>query len=101
MDEYVVMNKSDLTTMANSVRNATGTTESIPAADLSNAVSRAIIPKPLTYDYMPEGYPSKTNENLILMEEQEVTFSSGIGGMSLAALKIKLRDKVTVTWRKL
>lgn len=69
MDEYVVMNKSDLTTMANSVRNATGTTESIPAADLSNAVSRAIIPKPLTYDYMPEGYPSKTNENLILMEE--------------------------------
>ena len=98
MDEYVVMNKSDLTTMANSVRNATGTTESIPAADLSNAVSRAIIPKPLTYDYMPEGYPSKTNENLILMEEQEVTFSSGIGGMSLAALKIKLRDKVTVTW---
>ena len=98
MDEYVVMNKSDLTTMANSVRNATGTTESISAADLSNAVSRAIIPKPLTYDYMPEGYPSKTNENLILMEEQEVTFASGIGGESLAALKIKLWDKITVTW---
>ena len=30
------------------------------------------VPKPLTYDYMPEGYPSKTMGTVTLMEEQEV-----------------------------
>ena len=37
------------------------------------------IPKPLTYDYMPEGYPSKSIDTVTLMEEQEVTFSN-MGG---------------------
>lgn len=31
-------------------------------------------PKPLTYDYMPEGYPSKSMQATTLMEEQEVAF---------------------------
>ena len=32
------------------------------------------VPKPLTYDYMPEGYPSKSVQTTMLMEEQEVAF---------------------------
>lgn len=47
-------------------------------ADISG--SSASIPKPLTYDYMPEGYPSKSVETVTLMEEQEVTFSDLVGG---------------------
>lgn len=33
------------------------------------------IPKPLTYDYMPEGYPSKSVVTVTLMEEQQVAFT--------------------------
>lgn len=32
------------------------------------------ITKPLTYDYMPEGYPSKAMGTITLMEEQELAF---------------------------
>ena len=34
-----------------------------------------VVPKPLTYDYMPEGYPTKTMGTVTLMEEQEVAFA--------------------------
>ena len=34
------------------------------------------VPKPLTYDYMPEGYPTKTMGTVTLMEEQELAFLS-------------------------
>ena len=37
------------------------------------------IPKPLTYDYMPEGYPSKSVGTVTLMEEQEVAFTNSDG----------------------
>ena len=60
------------------------------------------VPKPLTYDYMPEGYPSKSMGLATLMEEQEVTFVDyGDGIMtanSPAALDIKLGDELTVIW---
>ena len=59
------------------------------------------IPKPLTYDYMPEGYPKKDIEYVTLMEEQEVAFFD-YGGTIMAnspvALDIKQGDKVTVVW---
>lgn len=32
-------------------------------------------PKPLTYDYMPEGYPKKSVQTSTLMEEQELAFA--------------------------
>ena len=32
------------------------------------------VPKPLTYDYMPEGYPKKSVQTTTLMEEQELAF---------------------------
>ena len=33
------------------------------------------VPKPLTYDYMPAGYPSKSVQTTTLMEEQAVEFT--------------------------
>ena len=33
------------------------------------------VPKPLTYDYMPAGYPSKSVQTTTLMEEQAVEFA--------------------------
>lgn len=47
---------------------------------LKNFGGGGSIPKPLTYDYMPEGYPSKSVGTVTLMEEQEVTFSDMGGG---------------------
>ena len=59
------------------------------------------VPKPLTYDYMPEGYPSKDIEYVTLMEEQEVAFSEQdglMGAISPVVLAIKQGDKVTIVW---
>ena len=57
---------------------------------------------PISYDYMPEGYPSKGIEYVTPMEEQEVAFSSdGFGAfmaVSPVALDVKLGDKLTVVW---
>lgn len=58
-------------------------------------------PKPLSYDYMPEGYPSKGVEYVTLMEEQEVAFSetdSAMEAVSPVSLDIKQGDKLTVVW---
>ena len=35
-----------------------------------------VVPKPLTYDYMPEGYPKKTMGTVIVMDERELTFAA-------------------------
>ena len=60
------------------------------------------VPKPLTYDYMPEGYPSKTMGTVTLMEEQELAFVSdgeGIYGAPLTnALEIVEGQTYTVNW---
>ena len=59
------------------------------------------IPKPLTYDYMPEGYPSKSVETVTLMEEQTASFSEQEGFMT-SILPINPdptdRQKLTVLW---
>ena len=39
------------------------------------------VPKPLTYDYMPEGYPTKTMGTVTVMEEQVVEFVSPGDGL--------------------
>lgn len=60
------------------------------------------VPKPLTYDYMPEGYPSKSVQTVTMMEEKEVAFADASGGMfgstSPVILDVKLGDKLTVVW---
>lgn len=42
MDEYVVMNKSDLTTMADTIRETLGSTDSIAVGDLANKLIESI-----------------------------------------------------------
>ena len=59
------------------------------------------VPKPLTYDYMPEGYPSKSVKTTTLMEEQELSFASnGVLYMALLteALGIAEGQTYTVNW---
>ena len=56
------------------------------------------ITKPLAYDYMPEGYPSKGIGPVTLMEEQEVTFSNAGGGfMASSPVKFDISEGQTYT----
>ena len=59
------------------------------------------VPKPLTYDYMPEGYPSKTMGTITLMEEQELAFAlnGGLYGADLTeVLELIEGQTYTVNW---
>ena len=61
------------------------------------------VPKPLTYDYMPEGYPKKAMGTVTLMEEQELAFASeGSAGQYTAypteALELAVGQTYTVSW---
>ena len=61
------------------------------------------VPKPLTYDYMPEGYPSKSMQTTTLMEEQAVEFASvdtegHYGALLTKALDIIEGQTYTVKW---
>ena len=59
------------------------------------------VPKPLTFDYMPEGYPTKSVQTTTLMEEQEVAFtlSNGVYMAQLtSAFKIVNGQTYTVVW---
>ena len=59
------------------------------------------VPKPLTFDYMPEGYPTKSVQTITLMEEQELAFTSS-DGLYMAqltnAFKIVDGQTYTVNW---
>lgn len=59
------------------------------------------VPKPLTYDYMPEGYPSKVEETTTLIEEQTASFSS-MEGLMVSVLPIdpdpSADQQLTVFW---
>ena len=69
--------------------------------DTTGSSGDVSIPKPLTYDYMPEGYPSKSIGTVTLMEEQEVTFTSDnglMGAVSPVDLELAEGDKLTVVW---
>lgn len=59
------------------------------------------VPKPLTYDYMPEGYPKKSVQTITLMEEQELAFtvSDGLSMASITnAFEIVEGQTYTVSW---
>ena len=59
------------------------------------------VPKPLTYDYMPEGYPKKSVQTTTLMEEQELAFTDdeGVYGAPLTnALELVVGQTYTVNW---
>ena len=59
------------------------------------------VPKPLTFDYMPEGYPTKSVRTTTLMEEQELTFtlSNGLYMVQITnAFEIVEGQTYTVSW---
>ena len=59
------------------------------------------VPKPLTYDYMPEGYPTKTMGTVTLMEEQQLAFALENGVYSATptnAFEIIEGQTYTVSW---
>lgn len=72
----------------------------IDAGVLPSGGSGGSVPKPLTYDYMPEGYPSKSIQTVTLMEEQEVAFSDMDGVMAAILPVGELQDgqQLTVIW---
>ena len=71
-------------------------------AGASAPVVSDIVPKPLTYDYMPEGYPKKTMETVTVMEEQAVTFTGKNGepdyGRPADTFEIVGGQTYTVNW---
>ena len=60
------------------------------------------VPKPLTFDYMPDGYPTKSVKTTTLMEEQEVAFELSEEGLYMAqitnAFEIVEGQTYTVNW---
>lgn len=60
------------------------------------------VPKPLTYDYMPEGYPKKSVQTTTLMEEQQLAFTEAGPGVYLTKLTEELAivggQTYTVSW---
>ena len=59
------------------------------------------VPKPLTFDYMPAGYPTKSVQTTTLMEEQELAFtlSDGFYMASITnAFEIAAGQTYTVKW---
>ena len=60
------------------------------------------VPKPLTYDYMPEGYPRKSVGTVTLMEEQELAFAHVQNGVYVSQGQISLPivrgQSYTVNW---
>ena len=59
------------------------------------------VPKPLTYDYMPAGYPTKAMGTVTLLEEQELAFTSTMGAYTATitnALDIVVGQTYTVNW---
>ena len=63
--------------------------------------SGGAVPKPLTYDYMPEGYPSKALQTTTLMEEQAIEFTLDnptYYGMLTNPFEISVGQTYTVNW---
>ena len=59
------------------------------------------VPKPLTFDYMPDGYPRKSAETVTLLEEQELAFTDNEGvyvAPLTNALEIVVGQTYTVNW---
>lgn len=59
------------------------------------------VPKPLTYDYMPEGYPTKTMGTITLMKEQELAFAlkgSAYGAELIPGFKVVEGQTYAVNW---
>lgn len=82
-------------------QNTISDLEAIRSGAAKGATALQSVPKPLTYDYMPEGYPKKTLGTVTVMEEQELTFANiggGFGAASPVQLDISDGENLTVVW---
>lgn len=75
--------------------------DAIIAKKLCGGSGGGSVPKPLTYDYMPEGYPTKSVQTATLMAEQELAFA--VKGNTYAAtladgFEIAEGKTYTVNW---
>ena len=92
----------DYSETANKIRfgNDVNTIE-FSAGAVAPAVSN-VVPKPLTYDYMPEGYPKKTVEAVTVMAEHELAFAHMTNGVYVSRLTDPLAlvpgRRYTVEW---
>ena len=81
---------------ANTIIEANGEIKRCPSSGGSS------VPKPLTYDYMPEGYPKKAMGTVTLMEEQQLAFALAGNTVYIAsltdALDIAEGQTYTVNW---
>lgn len=60
------------------------------------------VPKPLTYDYMPEGYPTKIVQNMTLLDENltlEDASDDGSGGLYMTLLKKTVEISLGTTYK--
>ena len=74
------------------------TPENTNPSVLATLLGELKVPKPLTYDYMPEGYPSKSVGTVTLMKEQELAFANtGSIFAATAPVKIDISDGQTYT----
>lgn len=90
----------DTPTLLTGVKTPTDTdTNAAATVEYVNAkVASSSVPKPLTYDYMPDGYPKKSVQTVTLMEEQELAFSDMKGVYAATApVKIELSEGQTYT----
>ena len=77
------------------------TPENTNPSVLATLLGELKVPKPLTYDYMPEGYPSKAVQTTTLMEEQELAFAVSNGlytAIITNASEIVVGQTYTVVW---
>ena len=75
--------------------------DAIIAKKLCGGGGGGSVPKPLTYDYMPAGYPTKSVQTTTLMEEQAVAFADNKNiyyGHLADAFDIVIGQTYTVNW---
>ena len=73
------------------------------SAGAAAPVVSEVVPKPLTYDYMPEGYPRKSVQTTTLMEERELEFHANPKGVYVTNTRqnppeIVVGQTYTVNW---
>ena len=117
MDEYVIIEKSSLKSMADTIRTTTGSTENIAVSALSNEVATAIAGGGLPTGGAPyqqlvtdgdgnvkweERLAYDTVGEIKYLDEKALTFSDASGNLKASifteTLAISVGDTVTVTW---
>ena len=66
--------------------------------DTTGSSGNVSIPKPLSYDYMPEGYPTKTIKNTTILDET-LTLEDGGGGLYCVIVQKAVQLSVGTTYK--